>query len=422
MPPLKLEPLNNYETSSMRAFFIFNPTFGLLEEEHYKKIIYYHPADAEPTMQQNNVGICEALINLTKNFTATKCDFMKTKKARWTFYSPETNYWMILITQNPCADKKDANTTSGDSVGLGTSQILKKMYQQYRLFNGSFERTLKSKGGKAELFRTVSAGFSEIVERVDVEDFDILETLNGVSFLYLSAFDYLRTVNCMHTIESKFDAIKYSLCLYKEYVMWTGLQRNETKRDMQHKITETFTHGFDTLQDGSNTTAPTIYIGEQDDPYKLVVYYDMHVALIFLVSPQDVSKALYEDLKEALQPRLEFLSNLGNQHIGQAAFEGFLYIYVNKINLLLETSLEPRTLELNRYVNNILLDMHEELEGGVNGVIGEYVKIYNNVWIVGQRNDYKEFYVILKNAKSLDSAFKQAKYLSRYKFQSAFMS
>ena len=55
-----------YTPPTLSRFFIFNPKYGPREDNDHEKILFFHPKNVSLDAQMKDVGLAEALTNITK--------------------------------------------------------------------------------------------------------------------------------------------------------------------------------------------------------------------------------------------------------------------------------------------------------------------------------------------------------------------
>lgn len=55
-----------YTAPTISRFFIFNPKFGPREDNDHEKILFYHPEATSLDAKMKDIGLGEALTNITK--------------------------------------------------------------------------------------------------------------------------------------------------------------------------------------------------------------------------------------------------------------------------------------------------------------------------------------------------------------------
>lgn len=62
----QLPPYPRFYPAKVDRIFVFNPRFGPREDEDHLKILYYYPATTPLNAQLADIGLAEALSNVTK--------------------------------------------------------------------------------------------------------------------------------------------------------------------------------------------------------------------------------------------------------------------------------------------------------------------------------------------------------------------
>lgn len=57
---------STYKPPAISRFFIFNPKFGPREDNDHEKILFYHPKATTLDAKMKDIGLGEALTNITK--------------------------------------------------------------------------------------------------------------------------------------------------------------------------------------------------------------------------------------------------------------------------------------------------------------------------------------------------------------------
>lgn len=81
-------------------FFIIHPPLCKYEGNEEKKILFYYPSAQTTTIQQlKDIGLAEALNEISKNFSGT-CEALRTHKYTHAFLEPEPNFLISLVIKN----------------------------------------------------------------------------------------------------------------------------------------------------------------------------------------------------------------------------------------------------------------------------------------------------------------------------------
>jgi hypothetical protein len=271
--------LPNSGDLGLAAFYVYNPAFGPTEETEHEKILYYYPTDAHLDEQQSNVGLCEAFVNFTRTFQPSKlCEYVHTERHRYVFSEPEEGYWVIMIValplsrDNPNAsasttasssssasssstpsssgtssassstssssssaaasdDSKQKNRTAVSQNAIDDSLLRSLIDQWYRFFCtfcGSMTSIVKDYG-KEELSRRLRTSFSQFLSSLDLQRHSLYDALDGLHFLPLDRNLFLKAQNASHRLQQQFPAIRHSLILSNDHVVWSAMNQDDTR-------------------------------------------------------------------------------------------------------------------------------------------------------------------------------------------------
>ncbi|MGH0116973.1 UNVERIFIED_CONTAM: hypothetical protein FKN15_024918 [Acipenser sinensis] len=313
---------------SLLNFFVYNPKFGPKEGEEEKKILFYHPNEVEKNEKIRNVGLCEAIIQFTRTFCPTKpAKSLHTQKNRQFFCEPEENFWMVM-----------------DSV---YSSVLQQCYNMYKLFNGTFARTMEA-GGVDLLKQRLEKFFYRYLQTLHLQSCDLLDIFSGISFFPLDKMTYLKIQSFVNRMEESLNLVKYTAFLYNDQLIW-------------------FLTGPSNLKDPeAKFRFPKIFVNTENtyEELHLIVYKAMSAAVCFMInSSVELTREFCEQLDSLVGPQLTLLaSDICEQY------------------------------SINRRISGV--DDDEEI----------IVKAMTDYWIVGKKSDQRELYVILnqKNANLIE--------------------
>lgn len=97
-----------------------------------------------------------------------------------------------------------------------------------QLFGGGFENQLAVRGEKG-LKEYLPKVFADIVADLRPEKADIFSSLDGIQFLPVDKNVYLRIQSFLNYCENALDAIRFSAFMYKEYLVWSGLEQEDMR-------------------------------------------------------------------------------------------------------------------------------------------------------------------------------------------------
>ena len=93
--------MDSYSYAS--EFFVFNPTLSHKEDDHHKKLLFYHPATTPIDDQINQVGLCEGMTHFAEQFSTPDQPIQSIHTAMRALFliNPEPNLWFVMVMENP---------------------------------------------------------------------------------------------------------------------------------------------------------------------------------------------------------------------------------------------------------------------------------------------------------------------------------
>jgi hypothetical protein len=81
----------------IHQLFMFNGKFaGKTEETEHLKQLYFFPADIHEGLKQKSVGLSEALVRFTSDFSPNRpCEYMLNQKRKHVFFQPEPQFEFV---------------------------------------------------------------------------------------------------------------------------------------------------------------------------------------------------------------------------------------------------------------------------------------------------------------------------------------
>ena len=364
------------------------------------------------------------------------CECVYSKEHRQAFYSPEPNVHMVMVIRNPRTTRtaKDGTTSVEildhelkDDV---LAALVRHVYKLFTLFNGRMDEimtkfSLKTLRDKLELF------IPECLQSIDFPTANVFDALHGIHFLPVNKETYLLVQCFINLTENAFPAIRSTAFLYDDHLIWSGLGQDDM-RAMYHFLVKRmeipemgvkYRSGFvvgpkDLADDDTPLNSPLVYIGEECEEYRLVVYQQERVHVVFLVDPAAaIDLEFFRSLSSSIHPAIANIQNViekqeGGSTGGGALEEQYRFIYFNHINLALKTSLKTATAKrtggnavtISRETMSIISDLHEDLKRSREPCKEMIIRTQGDGWIVGRRSDQREFYVLFeqRNANLVD--------------------
>ncbi|KAJ4444927.1 hypothetical protein ANN_06726 [Periplaneta americana] len=450
----------------------------LLQED--KKILFYYPPKTDFDTQMKNVGLSEAIVKFTDTFNADQlCEALHTQKTRQLYHQAERGFWMVMVIMNKCVRKsycsiillvdafvetvtipfvakvKDGTEyleyQSDDVQDNVYLAVLKQSYQMFRLFKGSFNAILNSKGGDiVHLKQKLDHFFSRYLLTLKLNHSDILDVFQGIQFLPLDKQTFLRVQCFVNLIEAMFAQVKYTAFLYNDQLVWSGLEPEDMQVVYRYLVTSLLPAHLETeLQGGSMPRHPTspfssthygrfvtgpanlqdtsghigkvpkVYINNDLAPelYHLVVYRSLSATVcMFIEGTLHLTIDLFKRLDIFLGPQLtKLVSEVAEQCSRQATSSSTnsvdpspKFVYFNKLNLAQKSTvhLDSRrtgNVAVTPEVLRLLADINAD-KARMSTTGETILKTMSDYWVVGKLSNLREFYVVIhqKNANLIE--------------------
>ena len=215
----------------LSSFVVYNSTLGPKEGEEEKKLLYYYPDTETLNARINNVGLCEALVQFTRNLSPeNSCEFLHTQNRHYLFHEPEEDFWMVMSLSNPTKTAASGKIeTKEHAINDSVYQaVLRDVYKRFRLLHGTFLHIfthLKVDGLKAKL----NIFFNDLLPVLKLSNCDLLQIFNGVSYCKIEKSSVLSFESFMNSVQEKFDNIKHTLILNDQSLVLTNLPKEDSQ-------------------------------------------------------------------------------------------------------------------------------------------------------------------------------------------------
>jgi len=386
------------------------------------------------------------------------CKSVHREKHTCSFYNPEPDIWVVLMVRNPSTIKtgKDGKVVyqylEDELDDEMLSIVIRLAYRIYRLFHGPLLGTWESQSVDT-LRSELNSFFVPFLSSLPFDSIDIFSTLGGIYFLPVDKNVYLRIQNFIHITEDTFPRLHYAAFLYREHLVWSGLEQDDIRIMYSYIVNQVHTltpssdpqlfpphnpypagiadtlfskrnSGFLTGPDFSSPStpinAPQVWVSTpspsnspdhsdkgKEKCYHLIIYEQYDIMCLFLIEPQVLPDlAFYNHLRETISPQISFLSPILNEHYSrkQGTEEQYRYIYFNHMNLALKTSLKNKGSELTKDTMRMINEIHADFDLSSENITEVLIRTSNDRWVVGRKSDQREFYVIFdsKNANLLE--------------------
>ncbi|GAM23629.1 hypothetical protein SAMD00019534_068040 [Acytostelium subglobosum LB1] len=417
------------EDVSLCYFYIFNPKLGQKEGREHEKILYFYPQANFPIgIQTNFVGLTEAYVLCTKQFSPDKpCDSIHTMKNTISLLQPEPDIWMVIALNNASGvvnGKKEYVEDDIDDLILQTT--LRQIYDLWRIFNGPMMEIAKRDSFDV-LKKRLDSFIKPYIQQISFDQLDLFTTLDGIQFLPADKNVYLKLLTMINGTEIAFQSacpsFRFGCLFYKDNLLWSSLQQHQI-RILNHYLVQLVKIGMDRTASNSimvigldgevvwstkgqksksgyftenannvKATLPQVHLG--DTTSNLIIYEQRDVVCIFLVDNEDLEALKLDELRENVMPSIDFIFPVLETNYSKKTFmeEQYKYIFFNQMNLAIKASLKLKGGEMTKETIKILNEMHSDFEKKPD-ITEATVKTQNDRWIVGRKTDSREFYVI----------------------------
>ncbi|XP_063727101.1 vacuolar fusion protein CCZ1 homolog [Symsagittifera roscoffensis] len=243
-------PVNSFVNSTypeLVNFSILNELYGNKEGREDERVFHFMPRSATKSHQINVVGLAQAIIGFTRNFSDESAEVVTTEKRRQYYLNPEPNFFMILTMSVP---RKDTNATGGHSVTQYDhgkvpdrvyGSVLKQAYKAFKFFHGKFQNILDESG--EDKLRAQLNFFTSYFERLDFASCDVLTIFEGIKFLPIDKDTYLRVQSFAGSLEHElfteigFSGVEVSsFFMYLDFLIWSSLNQTDTQVLYEHMV------------------------------------------------------------------------------------------------------------------------------------------------------------------------------------------
>ncbi|CAG8724913.1 4820_t:CDS:10, partial [Gigaspora rosea] len=235
---------------SLNHFAIYNPTFGPTEETQQDQLLYYVAKKTVPMdVKMRQIGLAQGLINFTRAFSPIKaCENVHTQKNRMVFHEPEKDYWIYVSIElghiKKLTKDKDGKPKTvveyfdSNLHDSGIKRMLEMGYEMYRVFNGTFDSTVKTLGVKALKIK-LEEFFSNWVLEWEFDKTELTKTIDGIFYLPLSNSAISKVSSFVEQIQMEYKFISEIIVLWQNKLVYNGdgnrsISENDLKCILRH--------------------------------------------------------------------------------------------------------------------------------------------------------------------------------------------
>lgn len=375
-------------------FFIFNSKFsGNNEDKGYLKVLYFYPNHVKIENQERAVGLCEALIQFTANFSPNQpCEYMFNQKRKYVYLQVEKGYWIVMVINKDQNEiKEETENFSTKSYQEFYKNLVKASYTGFKLHHSSMETIVKN-NGVDELRLTLKNYFNKSVEQLKkrIETLDHLDLFPGLNFLSVDGAVFLMIQSTMNQLMDSYTEIVSAVFFYEDSLVFTSLSHDDIMAVYN-----------------LNSSSEKIVISNVE--YNLhIIQFQKIKLMLFSKSKLDI-----EDIKKKLENEVQSLTQTISENLilSHEYDEMFKYIYYNHMNLSIKTSIKKNTKE----VLEVLASIKNDFKMSREGLKEVYVRPRKDLWIVAYSFGEREFYQIFENKQNslieINEHFRKAKKL-----------
>mmetsp|Transcript_7492 Transcript_7492/g.31726 ORF Transcript_7492/g.31726 Transcript_7492/m.31726 type:complete len:450 (+) Transcript_7492:94-1443(+) len=441
--------------AAVEAFYCFNSEFGPHESNEHEKVLYHYPETVPFELQMRAIGLCEAVINITRTFGSDRlCEAMHTQKRKQSFFEAEPDFWMVLTVKNPSETKRSKENKTmtrwreGALNDMALRGVVEQAYSMFRMFHGTMAALAQREGVQA-LRDTLKTFLAQYLLTLDIERLNLVKSLEGIQFLPVDKNVYLRIVSCVNLINNTFPQVRECVFLFKDHLVWSGLEQEDIRvlfrflrlhmglKDSQVPATKCFldlnkdpASGFvvgpKTLPSSEPVALPDIYIGAGEDRLKLAIFQQHNITLVLLLEAEEQSHEpeFFAQLQRVFAPQVEWLAPaIQDNYVSRKAVseEPYRYMYFNHMNLAIKSTITKAT-AITPAVMKVLLQMREDFANVTERVHEQIIGTSSNTWVVGKRSEDRDLYLIIEDKKaSLIEVYEEQQKLNSTLFGNIFL-
>lgn len=269
-------------------FFIIHPPLCKYEGNEEKKILFYYPSAQTTTIQQlKDIGLAEALNEISKNFSGT-CEALRTHKYTHAFLEPEPNFLISLVIKN------------GDSA-INYALLSSVVSDWYELFYRIYGRMTDLISSKPidELKVCLADFFTSCLHKMPLHSYSLPELFRSFQFSTQKSF-HLDVTYLLSRLQSRFCPLEGYLYFHQNFVLTSNIDRQTVYILMLYlnNMINDYDNGFLDL------SFHTFFLPILNESLSLFVYHRQSQILVFLVKAEHASQFDRDQVKIFLDKNL----------------------------------------------------------------------------------------------------------------------
>jgi len=438
---------------TVQNLYIFNSTLSKSEEDGANKILFYHPVHEDENKKILNIGHIEAVICFTQNFNNNQpCESVRTEKSLQVLYNPEPDFWIVMTVSAKCKSKQKSSESPDEPVYCTYNlqepiylAILKHWYHTFQMTVGNMTKLLNN-NDPDHLRLMLTKFYNKYLHSTDVSNHTFMDMFQGIIFLPLDNGIHLYAQSFLNAIENKFHQVNFSMLLYNDSLVWSGLSKRQTQlvysyilmwvlpemaRDenlvkgnsVQKRLPNQYLGRFITNIWAAKTDSwncdlgkvPVLWLNDENDNtfkrYRLIIY-KAHYSIVCMFIKMDymLTTELYNNLDQYLGTKLHLLSEKMKNAVEKTLVSKMnnvrpaKFVYFNAMNLAIKNSIKssnavtatnrPFEFNLSPEALRILVDISSQ-HSCMDPTRSTMIKTSNDNWVAGRLCNSREIYIVL---------------------------
>lgn len=200
------------QSARLESLLIFNPKLGG-ESDAERKVLFCHPPDVPLEEQLRALGLCEALVALSRRFSRAPCEAVRTANRRYSLLEAEPDIWFCLVTLHATAPAAGGLQTAADDAlpDALLRERLQWLHATLRMFAGNLAAFGTSRAD--ELRRALRASAGPLVSLCEgrgllaLSNAPLGRALSAVRTLSLPRALHLTVLSSLHDLQAALDAL-----------------------------------------------------------------------------------------------------------------------------------------------------------------------------------------------------------------------
>ncbi|XP_022113781.2 vacuolar fusion protein CCZ1 homolog isoform X3 [Pieris rapae] len=358
---------------------------------------------------------------------------------------------MVLVICIPYATKLPGDIKEAVEPAIMYDFMISS-YKMFRMFMGLFRDILPE-----DTYAICENFFTPYISSRNVTN-DLSNVIQGINYLPLEKNTFFKVICFIDLLEVTYPDFKCISFLYNNQLIWNGLCKDDMLTLYQYLIHNLLPKQVEKeIQGGAVTAAERhgrfisppegihseddlkkiikVYLIREDDieakAYYLVIYRTLSATVSFTVDENtNLDLSIFRSLDTFIGPKLSTIaSSIGEQCTIHALANAQItptdhkFLYFNKLNLALKTSMPSNSITPSTAVSpevlNIIAEIHNDHKS-----LGKYgeiiIKTPDEYWITGKSSNDREFYVVMQKNANLKEIADEVKRICEMQMKGIF--